>query len=337
MSELFNSLKTLSEINGITSNEKEVSTYIQNELKEEAKKDFLGSLVYTKGSGAKVLLTAHIDEVGMMVNQITADGFIKFQTVGKLNVVTLINQKVLVTSKKSKFIGVLQASNYAAADLKSLYIDLGFKSAKEAIEAGISVGDMITLYQPLEKLNGSLVTGKALDNRVAVLVLLELLKKKIKTHVEASFAFTTQGEVGLKGSKTTSFMVEPDLGINIEALPASDLPGLDKTGNQLGMGPQIVFYDAGLIAHHGLRNYILDLAREKNIPFQETFIQNETTDAANIALSKRGAASITIGIPVRYNASNNQVADLTDLENTINLLEAIITSLTDEKVKEILY
>src|SRR5690606_2970135 len=151
MSELFNSLKTLTELNGITSNEKEVSAYIQKEIKEEAKKDFLGSLVYTKGSGAKVLLSAHIDEVGMMVNQITPDGFIKFQTVGKLNAATLVNQKVLVTSKTNTFKGVLQSSNYAAIDLKTLYIELGFKSAKEVMDAGIFVGDMITLYQPLEK------------------------------------------------------------------------------------------------------------------------------------------------------------------------------------------
>src|SRR5690606_2781371 len=136
-----------------------------------------------------------IDEVGMMVNQITPDGFIKFQTLGKLNAATLVNQKVLVTSKTNTFKGVLQSSNYAAIDLKTIYIDLGFKSANQVIYVGNFAGDMINLYQLLEILNCLKVTGKALDNRVSVLVLLELLKKNLKTKVETSFVFTTQGEV----------------------------------------------------------------------------------------------------------------------------------------------
>lgn len=341
MHKLFQELKALTELNGIVSNEKEVSTFLQKAIQLDAKKDYLGSLVYSCGKGMKVMLSAHIDEVGMMVTQITPDGFIKFQTVGKLSGFNLVNQKFLVTTKTNKLLGVINANpnHFNDKDLnqKNLYLDLGFKSLKDAQTAGISVGDMITPFEPLQPLDESKVFGKALDNRLGVLALKEILNKKLNLNVNLNVAFTVQGEVGIKGAKTTAFMVEPDLAISIEAIPASDTPGGEKTGNQLGMGPQIVFYDSGLIAHHGLRNYVIEIAKMYQIPYQETSIQHDASDAAQISLSKSGAASLVIGIPVRYTHSHTSVADLKDLEYTISLLEKVLASLDDQKITQILY
>lgn len=343
---LVNLLKELTHLDGIPSNEKEVSNYIKTKLTKDYVQDGLGSLIYKVGKGPKVMLAAHMDEIGLIVTKITKEGFIKFQTVGGFMTQNMVHQQWTITTSKGKIRAIsatkplfeLSAEQRGkSVPMSDLYLDAGFKSDVEAYEAGVMVGSMVTPYTEFQLIGQSKVFGKALDDRAGVAVLMEILTEASDNlNVELNAAFTVQEEVGLKGAKTTAYMVEPDLAISLDVGDGYDVPGGNKDGNELGKGPQIHIYDGGLIAHHGLRNYVIQIAKENNIPYQESYATSGTTDAAQMHVAKTGAASLYIGIPARNMHSHTTVVDINDLENTILLVSKLLNSLNQDKVNEIL-
>ncbi|VEU82526.1 Putative aminopeptidase ysdC [Acholeplasma hippikon] len=343
---LVNLLKDLTTLNGIPSNEKEVSTYIQSKLTGEYVKDNLGSVIYKKGKGPKVLISAHMDEIGLIVTKITKEGFIKFQTVGGFTSLNMLHQQWTISTKNGpiRAISATRPLLTMSPDQKSkavsvtdLYLDAGFTSDEEALKAGVHVGAMVTPYTEFQVLNQNRVLAKALDNRAGVAVVMELFEKINKLSNEFYAAFTVQEEVGIKGAKTSAYMVEPDIAIAVDCGAGFDVPGGDKEGNELGKGPQIYVYDAGLIAHHGLRNFVIEIARKNNIPFQESYMTFGNTDASQMHVAKNGAASLFIGIPARNIHSHTSIVDLRDLENTVKLLTKVLEALNEKSVNEILY
>lgn len=343
---LVNLLKDLTQLNGIPSNEKEVSTYIQTKLQGEYVKDSLGSLIYKKGNGPKVMISAHMDEIGLIITKITKDGYMKFQTVGAFNTLNMLNQQWTITTKKgqiraisaAKPIFTMSAEQKTKATLMSdLYLDAGFTSDEEAINAGVVVGAMVTPYTEFYIMNENKVMTKALDDRAGVAVLMDVFESVKNLENEFYAAFTVQEEVGVKGAKTAAYMVEPDIAIALDTGAGFDVPGGDKEGNELGKGPQIYVYDAGLIAHHGLRNFVIDIAKKHNIPYQESSMNFGHTDASQMHVAKSGAASLFIGIPTRNIHSHTSVVDINDLKHTKLLVEKLLEALNEETVKNILY
>ncbi len=351
MSRRFELLKKLTGLNGIPTQEKAVTRFVASELEtgaDEITYDGLGSLIARKGNnGPKIMIAAHVDEIGFMVTQITNDGFIKFNPIGSWFPQVLLAKMWQISTDKGIVLGVTGSkplSSIPAADRSKvietnhLFLDVGVKSKQEALDLGIKTGQMITPYNELTSLGTSeVVTGKALDNRLGVTALIEIFKQFKPANNQLFAAFTTQEEVGIKGAKTTSFMVRPDIAISLDAGIASDTPGSDKDGNQLGMGPQIFFYDSGLIGHQALRNFIKDFATKNQLPFQETYQNHGTTDGAMMQLSGDGAATVAIGIPLRYSHTHQAVANLSDLDQTIKLLSELLKELDEKTVKEIIY
>lgn len=342
---LVNLLKELTQLNGIPSNEKEVSNYITSKLTDDYIKDNLGSVIYKKGHGPKVLVSAHMDEIGLIITKITKDGFMKFQTVGAFNSHNMLNQQWTITTKNGPvraitaskpLLGMTPEQKSKALAITDLFLDAGFSSQEEAMSAGVHVGAMVTPYTEFLVMNNNKVMTKALDDRAGVAVLMDVFSKVNNLKNEFNAAFTVQEEVGIKGAKTAAFIVEPDIAIALDTGAGFDVPGGDSEGNKLGHGPQIYVYDAGLIAHHGLRNFVIEIAKENNIPYQESYMTFGQTDASQMHVAKNGAASLFIGIPTRNIHSHTSVVDMNDLENTALLLTKVLEALNEKTVKQLL-
>lgn len=346
-------LKQLSEVNGVPGNEYLVAKLIEKEIKplvSEIKKDNIGSVIgVLENEGPNIMIGGHMDEVGLMVKNITNEGFVKFQTLGGWYSQVMLAQEWQITTQKGIVIGVTgskpphiipleQRKN--AASIDDMFLDVGVSSKEEAIELGIEVGNMITPLQEFKEMgNKNYLLGKAWDNRIGSAVVIEVLRnlKDVKLNNKLFGAFTVQEEVGLRGAKTASYMVEPKIAFAIDTGLGNDVPGSVSEEQTLGKGPQILIYDGGLIAHRGLRKFVIDVAKELNIPYQEGVINGGRTDAGEMHLSHSGAASLSICIPTRYMHSHTSIIHYEDYLNTIKLMTEVIKRLDDKTVNDILF
>ena len=344
-------LKKLSEVAGVPANEKKVSQLIFSEIKDFSDDiifDHLGSVIGIKGAhGPKVMIAGHMDEVGLLVTQITKEGFIKFQTLGGWFSQVMLAQVWEIHTKKGVVMGVTgvkpphiipQDKRNVAIDISTMYLDIGVSTKEEALALGIEPGNMVVPHQTFTVLgNEKYLLGKAWDNRIGSAVVIEVLKRLENHQTNQLFGtFTVQEEVGLRGAKTSSYVVNPEIAIAVDTGLANDVPGGDATEQSLGKGPQILLYDAGLVPHQALREFVINVAKEENIPYQEAFITGGRTDAGHMHLAHQGAASLSIGIPTRYMHSHTSIIHYDDYENTIKLMLAIIKKLDQRTVDEIL-
>lgn len=346
-------LKQLSEVNGVPGNEYLVKNLIEKEIKplvNEIKKDNIGSLIGVLGNkGPNIMIGGHMDEVGLMVKSITKEGFIKFQTLGGWYSQVMLAQEWQITTDKGIVIGVTgskpphiipleQRKN--AASIADMFLDVGVNSKEEAEALGIEVGNMITPLQEFKELgNKNYLLGKAWDNRIGSAVVIEVLRnlKDEKLNNQLFGTFTVQEEVGLRGAKTTSHMVAPQIAFAIDTGLGNDVPGSVSEEQTLGNGPQILLFDGGLIAHRGLRKFVIEVAKELEIPYQEGVINGGRTDAGEMHLAHHGAAALSICIPTRYMHSHTSIIHYEDYKNTVKLMTEVIKRLDDKTVNEILF
>lgn len=344
-------LKKLSTVAGVPGNEKKVSALITNEIKdvvENLSYDNLGSVIGQLGqTGPRVMIAGHMDEVGLLVTQITKEGFVKFQTLGGWFSQVMLAQVWEIHTRKGIVLGVTgvkpphiipQDKRNIAIDIQTMYLDLGVSSKEEAEKLGVEPGNMVVPHSEFQVLgNDKYLLGKAWDNRIGSAVVIEVLKRLGKNDTNQLFGtFTVQEEVGLRGAKTSAFVVAPEIAIAVDTGLANDVPGGESQEQSLGKGPQILLYDAGLVPHQALRQFVIDVAKEENIPYQEAFITGGRTDAGHMHLAHKGAASLSIGIPTRYMHSHTAIIHYDDYENTVKLMLAVIKKLDQKKVQEIL-
>lgn len=344
-------LQKLSEVAGVPGNEKKVSQLIVSELKGHADSisyDNLGSVIAKKGNkGPRVMVAGHMDEVGFLVTQITKEGFVKFQTLGGWFSQVMLAQVWEIHTKKGVVIGVTgvkpphiipQDKRNVAIDIQTMYLDLGVTSKEEAEKLGVEPGNMVVPHSKFQVLgNDKFLLGKAWDNRIGSAVVIEVLKRLENHEINQLFAtFTVQEEVGLRGAKTSSHVVNPEIAIAVDTGLANDVPGGESQEQSLGKGPQIFLYDAGLVPHQGLRQFVIQVAKEENIPYQEPFLTGGRTDAGHMHLAHQGAASLSIGVPTRYMHSHTSIIHYEDFENTVKLMVAVLKRLNQETVNQIL-
>lgn len=344
-------LQKLCEVAGVPGNEKKVSQLIVSELKGHADSisyDNLGSVIAKKGNkGPRVMVAGHMDEVGFLVTQITKEGFVKFQTLGGWFSQVMLAQVWEIHTKKGVVIGVTgvkpphiipQDKRNVAIDIQTMYLDLGVTSKEEAEKLGVEPGNMVVPHSKFQVLgNDKFLLGKAWDNRIGSAVVIEVLKRLENHEINQLFAtFTVQEEVGLRGAKTSSHVVNPEIAIAVDTGLANDVPGGESQEQALGKGPQIFLYDAGLVPHQGLRQFVIQVAKEENIPYQEPFLTGGRTDAGHMHLAHQGAASLSIGVPTRYMHSHTSIIHYEDFENTVKLMVAVIKRLNQETVNQIL-
>ncbi len=336
-------IKKLCEAHGIPGSEDAVGDIISKELKDCCKieKDVLGNLIVKKGEGKKrIMITAHMDEIGLMVRQIDENGFIRFINLGGFFDQSLLNQRVIVHTKKGMVPGVIgskpphlmeEKEREKVIKRKEMFIDVGAGDKKVVEKLGVSVGDYITFDVSLRELGAGLITGKALDDRLGCAVLIEVMKKA-KTKHQLYGVGTVQEEVGLKGAKTSAYKIDPHVAIAVDVAPTGDFPGVkpDESDLKLNGGPVITVADArgkGIITRKELRDALVKTAEKNKIPYQLEVGEGGTTDATAIQLTKEGVLSGVVSVPTRYIHSPVEVASIKDVENTVKLLISYIEGL----------
>jgi endoglucanase len=329
-------LKELSEAHGVPGREDEVRNILERELSEfcDVKVDTMGNLIGQKGSGGKkVMLAAHMDEIGLMVKHIDEKGFIRFTTLGGFYDPTLLNQRVYVHSDNGPLRGVIgskpphlmeEKERERPVKYRDMFIDVGAKSRKDTERLGISVGNFITLERSFTTLGKGFITGKAFDNRLGCYAMIEVAKS-IKGNFTLYAVGTAQEEVGLKGARTSAYRINPDIAIVIDVTTTGDHPGIkeEESSVKLGGGPVITIVDArgrGVITHSEVKNLLIKTAGEHKIPYQLEVGEGGTTDATAIQLTREGIPSGVVSIPARYIHTPVSVASVIDVENCIKLL-----------------
>jgi endoglucanase len=224
-----------------------------------------------------------------------------------------------------------------AISIESMYLDIGVSSKEEALALGVLPGQMVTPHSEFKVLgSGKHLLSKAWDNRIGSAVVMEVLKQLDQTPNELFATFTVQEEVGLRGAKTSSYVAHPEIAIAVDTGLANDVPEGDKNEQSLGKGPQILLYDGGLVPNQNLRRFVIEVAKEEGIPYQEAFITGGRTDAGNMHLAHQGALGLSIGIPTRYMHSHTSIIHYDDYENTVKLVLAVVKKLDRQKVDELL-
>lgn len=346
-------IEDLTNAPGISGHEAPARKVMRKQIEDYADEitvDNLGSLIARKGNeGPRILLAGHLDEIGFMVTRITDEGFIKFQTIGGWWSQVVSAQRVKVITSKGELLGIVGSrpphtlkdeERKKAVDIKDLFIDIGAQSREEAEEFGVRPGDSIvpdSKFTPMA--NPKMLLAKAVDNRIGCAAVVEVFKRLNKKNTTNTIfgVGTVQEEVGLRGAITSAYTVEPDIAFALDTGLAADTPGFnpdDATG-KLGEGPQIIIYDASMVPHKGLRDFVIDTAKEEKIPFQYSTLPFGGTDAGSFHLYGRGVPSLFIGIPTRYIHTHASVFHQDDYENTIKLVLKLIDKLDAKTVKQI--
>lgn len=349
MNKAYDILKDLSLLPGVPGQEKMVRNYIKKQIEHHADEvvtDNLGSLIaIKKNDGPKVMIAGHMDEVGLLVTQITKEGFVKFQTLGGWFSQVMLAQVWDIHTPKGIISGVTGVKpphiipvdkRKEAITIESMYLDIGVHSKDEAEKLGIIPGQMITPRSEFLVLgSGKHLLSKAWDNRIGSAVVMEVLKRLDQSPNQLFATFTVQEEVGLRGAKTSSYVVHPEIAIAVDTGLANDVPEGDSEQQSLGKGPQILLYDAGLVPNQALRRFVIEVAKAEGIPYQEAFITGGRTDAGHMHLAHDGALGLSIGIPTRYMHSHTSIIHYDDYENTVKLILAVVKKL-DRKTVDLL-
>ncbi len=349
-------LKDLTDACGIAGNERAVRETMKSYIEpyaDELTTDGLGSLIAKKvgqEDGPKVMVTGHLDEVGFMVTRIDDKGFLRFQTVGGWWSQVMLAQRVTVITRTGETItGVIgskpphilpAAARNKPADIKDMFIDIGASSKEEAEEWGVCPGDMIAPYFEFTVMkNPDYLLAKAWDNRIGLAIAIDVMRKlKEENHPNVLYSVgAVQEEVGLRGAKTATRVVQPDIGFAVDVGIAGDTPGISDNDamSKMGEGPQIILFDASMVSHRGLRELVVDTAEENNIPYQFDAIAGGGTDAGSMHISNQGVPSLAITIATRYIHSNAAMLHRKDYENAVELLVQVIKKLDQPTVDQI--
>jgi len=336
----FEFLKTLVEAPSPSGFESPAQAIVKKRLKEiskEVETDVMGNVigVLNKGGSPKIMLAGHCDEIGFMVKYISDEGYLYFTTIGGVDAHLIPGRRVYIHSAKRKVLGVIgkkpihlmeEDEKKKIAKLHEMWIDIGAKDKKEA-EKIVDLGDPITWAYSLEVLKNDLLVSRAFDDKMGTFIVVEIMAalkgKKFKASVYGTS--TVQEEVGLRGAKTSTFHINPDIGICFDVTFATDFPSMEKkkVGEcKIGGGPVIA---RGANINPKLFDLILETARKEKIPYQISGESRGTpTDANVMQLSRQGVATALISVPLRYMHTPVELLSTKDLDNTVKLVAASI-------------
>lgn len=292
---------------------------------DDVRVDALGNLIALKkgtGEGLKVMVAAHMDEIGVMVTHITEDGFLRFTNIGGVFPHTLMGSRVQFADGT---VGIISSERLESREhvhpLDKHYIDVGASSREES---PVSVGDAAGFTRSFIA-QGDFLSAKSMDDRIGCAVAIEALQRLESTPHDVYFVFSTQEEVGTRGAQAAANAIEPDVGIALDVTTTGDTPEGAHMAVELGKGPAIKVKDRGMIAHGGLVRLMKRRAEEGDIPYQMEVLEAGTTDARSIQIAGPGSAAGTISIPCRYVHSQSETVNADDVENGARLLVAILS------------
>lgn len=334
---MIETLKTLCAMNGVSGDEDEVREYLRKQAEPYAdaiRIDALGNLIVFKrgqrAAGNKLLLCAHMDEVGLIVTRATEDGFLKFDFVGGVDRRVVLGKPVELGPDRVPGIVGMKAIHMLTAEerkkvpkTESLYLDIGASDKEEALSK-VPMGTYGSFVGPPEEFGDGFLKSKAIDDRVGCAILLELLKEELP--LDVTFAFTAQEEVGTRGAFGAAFSATPEIALVLETTTAADLPGVEGARRVCapGKGPVISYMDGGTIYDRELFETLRRLAGERKIPWQTKEYIAGGNDARTIQRSKAGVRVAAISAAVRYLHAPASVGSLLDFEDMLKLTRAFL-------------
>ena len=292
---------------------------------DEVRVDALGSLIARKGTksgqGLRVMVSAHIDEIGLMITHIDKDGFARFTSIGGINPLTCYGGRVVFMDGTRGVIGMDGVERGKTPKLSELYIDTGATSQKDCL---VKVGDVCGFERPFLDL-GKRMVAKSMDDRISAAIAIEAIKRLETTPHEVHFVFSTQEEVGLRGATTAAFGIDPDIGFAVDVTLCGDTPRRSsKMATALGNGPAIKVRDSSFIADPRVVDWMVKTAEAAGIPYQLEVLEAGGTDGRAIQMTRAGVPAGCVSIACRYIHSPSEMVNSDDVENAVKLLVALL-------------
>ena len=346
-------MEEIASVPGISSCEEEVAKIIKNaynELNIPTAYDGLGSLVGYKDvvdKNLKIMIAAHMDEVGFMVKEITDEGFIHVQPIGSWWSHMVLGQWYTIVTKDKKRYNALMESmathglpmeaRNKTVNIADVYLDLGVNDKQDVLKMGIAIGDMVVPWARFERMNDpKYISCKAFDDRIGNYIMIEVARRlKDINHKALYLANTIQEEPGLRGARTATHVVHPDIAFAIDTTLAGDTP-MNRNICKLGGGVVLSMIDSNSIAPRKLVNYVEKIAKENDIKYQYAVFNKGGTDSGNIHKTYEGIINMTLSIPIRYMHTNHSIIHEDDVENCIELLCALVKDLNLEKYENLM-
>jgi len=347
-------LQRLADAAGPSGAEEPVRAIMVGEMKplatEPIRYDGLGSVIAQQGkTGPRIMIDAHMDELGGMVRRITPNGFLTMQMLGGWLDQALVDQRWIIIGSKGPVRAVtgIRDIHIVSPDERTrvfsrdqLYLDIGAKDAKEAAAMGVSPGDPVVPDAPFAVMNGSKnYLGKGWDDRIGCAVIVEAMRRTASLpHANQLFyVATTQEEVGLRGAKTAAQVVKPDIGIAIEGGITGDTAGArpEETQVKLGAGPGMFLYDTSTIANRKMVAFTRKTAAAKGLPLQADLVQGYGDDSAEMQAANGGTPTINLVVPVRYTHSHNGIVNRQDFDQMVELVVGMLVQMDAKTVEEL--
>lgn len=323
---MFNSelMKRLSDCFGPSGREKSIREMIMDEIKEladEITTDPLGNLIARKkGNGKKILFSAHMDQIGLIITHVDEKGFLRFANVGGLNAKELLGLRMVFDNGLEGVICQEELKDKEKVTMSKLFLDVA-STDKEFITRNFHVGDMCVFKTEYYETDDCVIC-KAADDRIGCYILIEALKAHPETENDVYYVFSVQEEVGCRGAKTAGYSIEPDLAIAIDVTATGDTPDGIKMDVKLGGGAAIKLMDKSIITHIEVKDLLTNLAEKNNIKYQYEVLEFGGTDAGPIHTSREGVPSGVISIPTRNLHTSGEIFNKSDVEECIKLLTA---------------
>ncbi len=339
-------LKRIIETAGVSGYEKEIAALMERELGrrcDQVQTDMFGNVIARKGKGPrKIMLAAHMDEIGLLVKHITKDGYLNFIKIGGIDDRVLVGQRVVVKGRNGDVFGIIglkpphlmrEDERKNSIKYTDMFIDIGCMSKEEA-EKKVAVADSVIFEPNSGVLSGKLYYGKSIDNRIGCYALLRIIEK-VKAKAQIYAVATVQEEVGLKGARITSFKLNPDFAIVIDTTTAGDTPSIKETESalKLGGGVAITVIEAagrGVIVSEKIRKIFIQTAEKHKIHYQVDVLEGGMTDGAMISINREGIPTGVVSVPTRYLHSSTGVFHSDDLESLIQLVVKVIEKIAQE-------
>jgi putative aminopeptidase FrvX len=343
-------LRELANAPGPSGFEEDVRRIVVREVRPFADKvsyDGLGSVIAQQGtSGPKIMLDAHMDELGGVVRRVTENGFLSMQMLGGWLDQALPDQRWIIIGRNGPVTAVtgIRDIHVVPPDEQtkvfprnSIYLDVGARTQAEVTALGIEPGDPVVPDAPFAVLaGGSRYLGKAWDDRVGIAVIIEAMRRlRAQGHPNQLFvAATVQEEVGLRGARTAADLIRPDIGIAIEGGITGDSPGRNPEETQavLGKGPGIFLYDSSAIPNVKMVRFVTDTAKAIGVPLQRDLVEGYGDDSAAIQATAGGVPTVNLVVPARYTHAHNGIIDRSDFDQTVDLVVALIRRLDASEV-----
>jgi putative aminopeptidase FrvX len=279
-------------------------------LADDVRVDALGNLIARKGrkgkTGRRIMLAAHMDEIGLIASHIDSNGFVRFTDIGGVRPHTLVGGRVHFANGTPGVVGT-ESADFSAKDCP------------------VKVGDVAAFERPFLDLGRRLV-AKSMDDRIGCAVLIETLRTLKTSPHELYFAFTTQEEVGMRGAITSTFGIDPDIGLAVDVTMTGDTPKSKPMAVSLGRGPAIKVKDSGMLADPRIVEWMYSTAEKRRIPYQREVLEGGTTDARAIQMTRSGVLAGCLSIPCRYVHSPSELVDYEDVQNAVKLMVALLTA-----------